>query len=109
MGLVREIRRRAGAVVGPTIAAVIVGYFLLHAFQGDRGILAWIQLRQQVVVAEAELADLRTKREVLEARTLHMSTGSLEPDLLDEQVRRMTGLGRADELIIYSDAVSTPR
>lgn len=91
------------------MAAVVIGYFLLHAFQGDRGILAWMQLRQKVIVAEAELAELSAERKELETRTLHLSPGSLEPDLLDEQVRRMTGLGRADELTIYTDRETAPR
>ena len=109
MGLIREVRRRAGAVVWPTMAAVVVGYFLLHAFQGDRGILAWIQLRQKVEVAESDLATLTAKRVLLEARTAYLSSDTLEPDLLDEQVRRMTGLGRANEFVIYDDADTAPR
>lgn len=102
MGLAREIRRRARAVVGPTIAVALVGYFLLHAFQGDRGILAWAQLRQQVAAAEAELAGLAERRAALEARTGALSGEALDPDLLDERVRRMTGLGRPDEYVIYT-------
>lgn len=100
MGLFREIHRRAGGVVGPTIAIAVLGYFLLHLFQGDRGILAWMQLRQQVASAETQLSGMSDKRRELEARTRLLSSQSLDPDLLDERVRLMTGLGRADEYVI---------
>lgn len=100
MGLAREIRRRARAVVAPTLAVVAVGYFALHALQGDRGILAWVQLRQKVSIAEAERARLAVEIERLEARTRALSSDSLDPDLLDERVRLMTGLGRPDEFVI---------
>lgn len=109
MALVRELRRRARAVVGPTLAVLVVGYFVLHAFQGDRGILAWIQLGQKVAIAEAERDALADERARLEALTRMMSTDSLDPDLLDERVRRMTGLGRPDEFVVFLDPVAPRR
>lgn len=101
MGLAREIRRRARAVVAPTLAVVVVGYFALHALQGDRGILAWVQLSQKVNIAEGERARLEVELRRLEARTRSLSSETLDPDLLEERVRLMTGLGRPDEFVIF--------
>jgi cell division protein FtsB len=101
MSLVQEIRRRGSFVVGPTIGALVVGYFVLNAFQGDRGILAWVQLHQNVVRAEAIHANTRVERQRLQHRTALLKPDNLDPDLLDERARIMAGLGRPDELVIF--------
>ncbi len=101
MSLVREIRRRGRFVVGPTLGALVVGYFVLNAFQGDRGILAWVQLHQNVVRAEAIHAKTTVERQRLAHRTALLKPDNLDPDLLDERARIMSGLGRPDELVIF--------
>lgn len=101
MWLVREIRRRGRFVVGPILGALVVGYFVLNAFQGDRGILAWLQIHQNVVRAEAIYAKTRVERQRLEHRTALLRTDNLDPDLLDERARIMAGLGRPDEFVIF--------
>ena len=37
------------------LGACLAGYFVYHAVQGDRGIVAWMQLNQQIRVAQSEL------------------------------------------------------
>ena len=37
MSLISELRRRARHIVGPTLGALLVLYFAVHAFEGDRG------------------------------------------------------------------------
>ena len=87
MSLVREIRRRGRFVVGPTLGALVVGYFVLNAFQGDRGILAWLQIHQNVIRAEAIHAKTRVERQRLRHRTALLKPDNLDPDLLDERAR----------------------
>lgn len=101
MSLVREIRRRGRFVVGPTLGVLVIGYFVLNAFQGDRGILAWVQLHQNVVRAQAIQAKTSVERQRLEHRTALLKTDNLDPDLLDERARIMAGLGRPGELVIF--------
>lgn len=101
MSLLREIRRRGRFVVGPTLGALVVGYFVLNAFQGDRGILAWVQLHQNIVHAQAIHAKITVERRRLEHRTSLLKPDNLDPDLLDERARIMAGLGRPGELVIF--------
>jgi cell division protein FtsB len=101
MSLVREIRRRFGDVIGPTLGALLVGYFMYHSVQGDRGIMAWIHLKLQVAQAEATYIGLHGARTEFEKRVDRLRTDQLDPDLLDERARIMAGLVRPDELIIY--------
>ncbi len=95
--------------MGPTLGALVVAYFALNAFQGDRGILAWVQLHQNVVRAEVIHDKTSMERQRLEHRTSLLKPGNLDPDLLDERARIMAGLGRPDELVIFYPPKSATR
>ncbi|MBM3487394.1 MAG: septum formation initiator family protein [Alphaproteobacteria bacterium] len=101
MSLTREIRRRLVQVTVPTLGLLVVGYFLYHAFQGDRGILAWVTLRAEVAEAEALRAGRAIERKRLETLVAGLQSGHLDPDLLDERARLLVGLGKPDEVVIY--------
>jgi cell division protein FtsB len=102
MGLVDEFRRRARHTIGPTLAAVVFGYFLLHAFQGDRGLFAWLELRQQVAEAEQRLTVLDAERQRWEDRITLLRAASLDRDLLDERARIVAGLAAADDIVVLT-------
>lgn len=101
MSLIPELRRRARHVVGPTLGALLVLYFASHAFEGDRGAMAWMQLRQRVADAAAVLTDAATRRAELAMRVSQLRTDSLDPDLLDERARIIAGLVHPADLVIY--------
>ena len=62
MSVVLEIRRRGRQIAGSILGALIFLYFVLHAIQGDRGLLAWLQIRQQISIANSELVISESKR-----------------------------------------------
>ena len=101
MSLIVELRRRGRHVVGPTFGALVVGYFLFHAVQGDRGILAWAELKQEVAEAEQTLDWLTEARKKLDSRVSLLRSGSLDRDLLDERARIVSGLANPDEIVIF--------
>jgi cell division protein FtsB len=101
MSLVLEIRRRGRHVIGPTFGALVVGYFLFHAVQGERGILALAELKQQVAEAEQTLSRLGARRQTLDARVALLRSGSLDRDLLDERARIAAGLTKPGEIVIF--------
>ena len=100
MSVVLEIRRRGRHVAGSILGALLFAYFLLHAIQGDRGLLAWLQLRQQVAVAEAALSVSEATRTSWEDRIDLLGKGQIDPDMLDERARIVTGFARPDEIVI---------
>jgi cell division protein FtsB len=102
MSLLREIRRHGRHVIGPALWMLAVAYFMFHAVQGERGLLIWMQVRQQVAAAETELAMSAAERERWEARIARLRSSNLDPDLLDERARYVAGLGRADEIVIFN-------
>ncbi|HEX9809381.1 MAG TPA: septum formation initiator family protein [Alphaproteobacteria bacterium] len=100
MSLLGELRVRARHIVGPVLAASLFAYFAYHAVQGDRGLIAWLKLSQQVDEARIEAARLAETRAGLAHRVRLMSPESLDPDLLEERARAVLGYIRADEVVI---------
>jgi cell division protein FtsB len=102
MGLIAEFRKRVRNVVGPAIGACVVGYFAYHVVHGDRGVIAWRALEQQVASARTELAQVRSERTALELRVFLLHPGSLDPDMLDEWSRRVLNYGEPNEIVIFT-------
>jgi len=92
--------KRVKQVLAPLIGAALVTYFAYHAVQGDRGLLAWWQLRHQMAALELELESIETEREYLEHKISLMRPESVDLDMLDEQTRSVLALARPGEFVI---------
>jgi len=101
MGLIAEFRLRAKHVVGPILGISAAVYFAYHAVEGDRGLIAWWNLRQQVVDAQATLDELAAQRAVLEHRVKLLHPDNLDPDMLDERARLMLNYGKPGDIVIF--------
>ncbi len=100
MALLREIRVRARQITPPVLAACVVAYFGYHALHGERGFLAWRELRQDLAAAQAGAARLAGERARLELRVGLLRPDNLDPDLLEERANVLLGYGHEDDLII---------
>lgn len=99
----RHLQRLSQKAIGPFCVLSIMGYFIYHSIQGDRGILAWIQLKDRLQKIECELKDVMTERLHLEGKVQDLRPESLNRDLLDQQVRLQLGYTRPDEIIILKE------
>jgi len=100
MSLARDIARQARQIAAPVLAISLLTYFAYHAIQGERGLFAWMKLNQQLKQTRALADAVAAQRSELENRVQRLSSGSLDPDLLDERVRSMLNLARGDEVVI---------
>ena len=100
MTIARDIGRHARQAIVPVLGISLLTYFSYHAIQGERGLFAWIQLNQQLKQTRALADAVAGQRAELENRVRRLSSGSLDPDLLDERVRSMLNLARGDEVVI---------
>ncbi len=101
MHLLDAIRMRARLIIGPIFGISLVLYFAYHLVQGDRGLIAWLRLTQQIDEARATLAQVEAERAPLAHRVSLMRT-RLDPDLLDETARADLNLVGADEVVIFN-------
>jgi len=100
MALAYILRRKARAVLTPLVGLLFVVYFAYHALHGDRGLLAYIRLQQEIKKAEITRDLVHAERVVLEKRVSLLRPNSVDPDMLDERSRVMLNMGHRDEVVI---------
>src|SRR6201996_4372788 len=101
MFLLDAIRPRARLIIGPILGISLVVYFAYHLVQGDRGLIAWLRLTQQINEAHMTLAQVEAERDPL-AHRVSLMRDRLDPDPLDETARGSLNLVGADEVVIFS-------
>lgn len=109
MGLIQEFRARARYVIGPLLGVCAIGYFAFHVVHGERGLMAWLKIKQRAAAAKQALAVSQAEREALERRVRLMEPGSLDPDMLEERARLMLNYGHQDDIVILDDNKSKRR
>jgi cell division protein FtsB len=98
-----DIKRRARHMVGPMLGCLLAAYFVYHSIQGDHGALAWRQLDLLINEAEGSLATLEEQREALESRVGMLRPESLDPDMVEEQGRRLLNFSHRDDVLLIPD------
>jgi cell division protein FtsB len=93
-------RKGLGGAVFAIVVVALAGYLTFAALQGEHGLFSLFQVEAQEDQLRGELAQLQSERAAISNRTHRLSNEGLDPDLLDEQARKVLGLGRADEVII---------
>jgi cell division protein FtsB len=106
MGLAHEVKKRTRAAIAPFLLILMVGYFGLSFVQGDRGLLAWIRLSDEIALVQADLADLMVHRTRMEHRIQLLRANGLDLDMLDERARALLGFAHKDEIVIYTPSIN---
>ncbi len=77
-------------------------YLAFHTLHGEAGLYALAVQSFKKEKLEQELAEVRAEREFMEQKVTMMRAASLDPDLLDEEARKMLGYAASDEWIILT-------
>jgi cell division protein FtsB len=72
-----------------TIAAALIGYFGVNAYDGNYGLRAKQDLDLQIAELTQELTALKTERATWERRVALLRPQSIDPDMLDERARTL--------------------
>lgn len=80
---------------------LVVIYFTFHAINGDRGVLSMVALEKELAIARAELQDVSSERHALQNRVEKFRPNHIDPDLLDEQARKVIGYARPNEEVYF--------
>lgn len=78
-------------------------YFCYHLYHGELGLKSRKQLRIQISKEEQILKELKEEQAFWEHRVKLLGDGTLEPDILDEYIRRNNSLSGNNELIVIID------
>ena len=95
-------RKRARSILTAlglyVIAALLIGYFGMNAFSGNRGLKAKQDIDQQVAELSTELARLKVERGQWERRIALLKSSGLDPDMLDERARALLDYSHPHDL-----------
>jgi cell division protein FtsB len=83
-----------------SLAFVLASYFTFAAVQGDYGVFRRVRIEADIQQLTAERDQLRGELALLKNKTHRLTDNYLDLDLLDQQVRRVLGYMRADEVVI---------
>lgn len=99
-GLLEAIQRRLRAAVLPVIFLACCGYFVWHAWHGERGLIAREMRAQDIAAALAEQDRVRRDLADQERRVQALRGDRLDPDQLDERARQLLNMVGRDEIVI---------
>ncbi len=108
MNLLVEIKNRARHVIGPLLGVSAVIYFAYHAVNGDRGLVAWLELQDRVQATEETAEDIARQRQAIENRVRLLTPNSLDPDMIEERARIMLNFAYADDIVIPEPRTEPP-
>ena len=82
----------------------IMAYFGYHVIIGDHGLLSRWRLADEVGQLQAEVHELKTRRQKLKNKVSLVRPESLDPDMLDERARAILNLAHPNDITILRPA-----
>ena len=89
-------------LVMPLLWMLMAFYGGYHALHGERGLYALMRDQRELATLQADMDITKAEREKMELRVSHLRDGSLDRDLLDEQMRRRLGVMKKGEVVILN-------
>ncbi|WP_417259009.1 FtsB family cell division protein [Celeribacter sp.] len=94
-------RRPSIAVLIYTAGVVTLGgYFTFASVQGEYGLFRRIQIEAELSELQEVSGELELQLTDMRNKSMRLSDGYLDLDLLDQQARDVLGYLRADEIVI---------
>ncbi len=88
------------SIVAPSLLLCWAATIIYSAIAGDMGYQALASLETEVEEKAAEVDALRERRMALQHRAGQLNSKSLDPDLIDEQIRSVLGYTREGDIVI---------
>lgn len=103
MGLFIDFQGRLKNSTFWILGAFLMVYFAFHAVNGERGLLKYLYLRQEITEARKVAQEYDYQKSKLEEKVKHLSNTSLDLDLLEERARIVLNLAGKDEFILLDE------
>jgi cell division protein FtsB len=85
----KRLRTILNALALYAMAALLIGYFGINAYNGDRGLKAKEDIDRQTADLTAELDRLHAEQRQWERRIALLKSADIDPDMLDERARAL--------------------
>jgi cell division protein FtsB len=104
----RRLRSFLNAFALYALAALLIGYFGVNAYNGDRGLKAKEDIDRQMATLTAELNRLKAEQGQWERRIALLKSDDLDPDMLDEQARTLLDYADPRDVTLMLNRTSLP-
>lgn len=93
-------------VLTSVILVALACYFTFHAIEGDHGLRSRVKIKQKLELLEQKHADLLIERKQIEHYINLMHADKLDPDMLDEQARKILNMAHPKDVVIMRELKS---
>jgi cell division protein FtsB len=90
------------------MATLLIGYFGVNAYNGNRGLRAKQDIDQQIAALTAELNSLQIERDAWERSIKLLKAPTIDRDMLDQRARELLDYAAPDELILRINGSPPP-
>jgi cell division protein FtsB len=105
----KRLRSILNALALYVMAALLIGYFGVNAYNGNHGLRAKQDIDQQMAALNAELGRLQTERAQWERRINLLKSDDIDPDMLDERSRELLDYADPDDLeLMFKGSSAAP-
>ena len=87
--------------------AFVFFYFAFHLVTGERGLLAYVRLKNQMENTRKESQLVQNDKLGLSKKVNGLRDGDLNLDLLEELARKDLGYSKKDEVVLFPDKDKT--
>jgi cell division protein FtsB len=96
----KRLRSIVTALALYVMAALLIGYFGVNAYNGNHGLKARQDIDRQIATLSVELTRLQSERSQWEHRLDLLKPDNIDPDMLDERARALLDYVDANDLIM---------
>jgi cell division protein FtsB len=106
----KRLRAILNALALYALAALLIGYFGVNAYNGDRGLKAKEDIDRQTAVLTGDLDRLKAEQSQWERRIALLKSRDIDPDMLDERARALLNYAHPHELtlMLANEPISRP-
>lgn len=99
----KRLRTFLNALVLYASAALLIGYFGVNAYSGNRGLKAKEVIDRQSAALTAELDRLKVEQAQWDRRIALLKSDDIDPDMLDERARALLDYADPNDLTFMYD------
>ncbi|HEX4041317.1 MAG TPA: septum formation initiator family protein [Xanthobacteraceae bacterium] len=100
----KRLRTILNALALYASAALLIGYFGVNAYSGNRGLKAKEVIDRQSATLTAELDRLKTQHRQWERRIALLKSDAIDPDMLDERARALLDYVDPNDVTLMYDS-----
>jgi cell division protein FtsB len=104
----KRLRTILNALALYVLAALLIGYFGVNAYSGDRGLKAKEDIDRQMTSLNADLTRLKLEHAQWARRVALLRSDAIDPDMLDERARSLLDDVDPNDMTMMFQPVPSP-